>query len=776
MKNNKTVTAEQLALGLVFSVGMSGGAAAQTADTSNIALEEVLVTAQKKEETLQDASLSVVAFSADRLQRLGVHQAHEVGEYTPNLSIHKNAGNTASAAYYIRGIGQGDPGLAIESSVGLYLDGVYIGQGAASAFDLVDMERIEVLRGPQGTLYGRNTTGGAINVISRKPTGELGFEQTVSVGNRGYWRSLSRLNLPSYNGVSTQLSYLRSEHDGYIKNAFPGGEQPGERSNEAYRIALNWQASDNLSIDYAYDYSSIDGMENAFQLTFVSPVHVGVGGSQYSDALNNASEDRLSQFALDQLDERNTEVQGHTLVVNWELGDVTVKSITAFREFDERSRGTDLDGGAYVSRGDASTFFAPLPPGTPVSLFTATLDHWQEQWSQEFQLLGSAFDGQIEYVAGLYYFDEEGFESNPQAFAFPSLFVGGAFGQTTQLGAPLFNYDVDNESVAAYGELTWIPAAFDRKLELTLGARYTRDERASSVRHTNLQRLGLEQLQGSDSWSNVNPSFTLNYHFSDDVSVYARVASAYKSGGFNPRTIDPDLFTQPFDEEDVLSYELGLKSEWLDRRLRLNAAAFYTDFEDMQVSQFRAGQLGATSVTVNAGEATIAGVEIDLQAVLAEGLFLNVSYGYLDSDIDEYLFTNSQGITADLADEASMSLAPENSASIGLEYRFAETAVGAPVLSVDWSYKDEFHFTSISTAANGAHETIKADDYSLLNARFMWDDLPLGEGRGRILLWGKNLTDEEYRVAGIDFGGLGFAGNVYGEPKSYGIDLIYEFN
>jgi iron complex outermembrane receptor protein len=254
------------------------------------------------------------------------------------------------------------------------------------------------------------------------------------------------------------------------------------------------------------------------------------------------------------------------------------------------------------------------------------------------------------------------------------------------------------------------------------------------------------------------------------------VASAYKSGGFNPRTIDPDLFTQPFDEEDVLSYELGLKSEWLDRRLRLNAAAFYTDFEDMQVSQFRAGQLGATSVTVNAGEATIAGVEIDLQAVLAEGLFLNVSYGYLDSDIDEYLFTNSQGITADLADEASMSLAPENSASIGLEYRFAETAVGAPVLSVDWSYKDEFHFTSISTAANGAHETIKADDYSLLNARFMWDDLPLGEGRGRILLWGKNLTDEEYRVAGIDFGGLGFAGNVYGEPKSYGIDLIYEFN
>ncbi|MGI9295964.1 MAG: TonB-dependent receptor, partial [Pseudomonadales bacterium] len=660
-----------------------------------LVLEEVIVTAQKREESLQDAPIAISAFSADDIEALGISEAQQVALYTPNMVAARQPASSATVNYTIRGITQTEPVMSVDPAVGIYMNGVYMARNNGLAFEVVDIERMEVLRGPQGTLYGRNSTGGAVNIVTAKPTGEFGFQQKFSAGNRGLIRSHSTLETGEAGGLSAKLSYLHSEVDGYIDNDTPdalsltgdNSDDFGAKDSDAFSVALHWDASDTFSADYNYDQSDATNMPAAFQLTAVTPNFVagpnpnptlvfGPGSNDlgFTDGVlagTYASFGNVPTATLCSLDPAcvnfaNTanpgfggvspalaflssmgpiydqaeslvepnkpadglvnpyagnealDISGHSLTLTWDVADqLQIKSITAYREM-ENEQFTDLSGGAF---NDLRAFDAGI-----ATLFGgAGSFKEQDQFSQEIQFIGSL--DRIEYVAGIYYFEEEGSENKQETVA-PLL---GAF-------SPRDGYTAKNDALAVFGQLTYTPALLEDRLRVTLGLRYTEDGRE------------LEQFDGlgnsgnfSEDFDNISGDITLNYEWADTLSTYVKYANGYKAGGFMART---SLANQrPFAEETVDAFEIGLKSQFWDDRVRLNAAIFHNTFEDLQLSQFVPGSGGAESILNNAGEATIQGIELELVALLAEGLTVNVNYGLTDAEYDEYRFVDPIGTT-----------------------------------------------------------------------------------------------------------------------------------
>jgi iron complex outermembrane receptor protein len=332
-----------------------------------------------------------------------------------------------------------------------------------------------------------------------------------------------------------------------------------------------------------------------------------------------------------------------------------------------------------------------------------------------------------------------------------------------------FVYGQETESWAIYGQFTY---DLTDALSLTAGIRYTEDDRDAFLFNESLGMLSIDdKLTNSDTWDDTSYLVTLQYAVTDELNVYFTNSTGYNSGGFNSRASSVSAWESTIEEETIDSFELGMKSDWWDNRLRINVAVFYNEYDDIQIAQFEAGSGGASSRIVNAGEATYQGFELDLVALLTEGLTLDLTYGYLDADFDEYLERDpATDQEVDISNVTTVPRAPEHSGNLGLQYDFQPFSWGQLSARVDVSYTDEFTFHPF----NNRYDT--ADDRTLVNARVSLNEIGLGgAGRLRISAWGKNLTDEEYREWGIDFAGLGFAGDTYGRPRTYGIDLVYEY-
>lgn len=733
-----------------------------SAMAQGIALDEVVVTAQKTEETLQSTPIAVTAFTAKDLEKIGAMSVDAVAGRTPNLFMAEGSASSAALVAGIRGVSHADPTLSRDSKVGIYLDGVYLARNAGAIFDVAGIEQVEVLRGPQGTLWGKNTTAGAINMITAKPQGALGFRQAFSVGNSGFYRSTTTLDTPEVAGLSAKLTYMRSERDGMVKNTSPTGEDTfGSDDTEAGRLALRWQALDWLTVDYSYDDVAMEAGTQAFQLSFVDPnlaasptaFQAGLPGglvaitNPFYQAAQEVSSDRRGHLASNINSPEQLDISGHTLTMAAELGDLELKSITAYRDYASDARGLDLDGGDYS-----------------MPIFQGANKQSQDQFSQEFQFIGSALDDRLSYVAGVYYFEEEGKSNNPQTLTVRT--------GTTPSGAPIFfnatsrlNYSLENKSWALYGQATYTPSAFDERLHITPGLRYTRDRK-----EVNQRTLG---VTGSETWSNVNPALTIAYDITEDVNAYVKAVTGYNSGIYNVRATTAAQFLTPADEENVISYELGVKAELLDRRLRINTAYFYLDYDDLQVTQFQAGPSGAASVITNAGSASIQGIELELLLIPVEGLTVGANYGYTDFKYKEFITSRNliTGVEIDRAGDALPMTAPENQASVFADYEIAQTAFGNVSLMVDASYMDKYYFAVFKE--DGRNNA--AESRTLVNARLTWDEIPAGNGELRFAVWGKNLSNKEYRVYGLDFGQLGFSGNTYGDLRTYGIDVEYHY-
>ncbi|WP_116367771.1 TonB-dependent receptor [Parahaliea mediterranea] len=691
-------------------------------------LEEVVVTAQKRTESLQDTPISLAVLGTDELENLSIGDIDDIGINIPNFLTTPHPNSATTPRIFIRGVGNFDDQITQDPSVAVYIDGGYVGRNQGMGMEVADIERIEVLRGPQGILYGRNATGGAVNFITVTPElEEWGFSQQFTVGKRDQFRSRTMVNVPVTDNLSVRGYYLHSQQDGFVENLGLGADNYGDEDRSAQRLDVLWRASSAVDVRYSYDRSHIEDSPD-----FLAPTTLGVPSDRPDQ----------SQAGVQFIKNNDATTSGHQVTVSWALADtLTLRSITSYRDLDSEVFQDYLSGTGR--------------PNTPFNV-DATVD--QDQFSQEFHLLGEALGNRLSYTLGAYYFTEDG--------------EGETFNNLPGFGVAQYSKaDIDNKATAAFGQATFTPQSLDQRLHITAGIRWSKDQReADLIRNTQLLATGTvlppseEAGHGDEDFSNVSPTLTVAYDLGDDTSVYAKIAEGYKTGGFNMRASTVRFFEDGFDEEVLVSYELGLKAQWWNNRVRTNLAVFQADYDDIQINTQTDLNDPSKSDILNAGEAEIQGLELDVTAALTSDITLGVNYGYLNARYNSI----EDGVGRDVTHDFEFINAPQHSFRANVTYDIAQTAIGTLIAYLNYSWVDD-HFITSSTV-NGDY-IIEA--YGLTDARLTLADIPgLPAGNLRVALWGKNLADEEYAyINGPLFGGA----TAWGEPRTYGIDLTYEF-
>jgi len=738
------------------------GAPEQAAAIRGSGLEEIVVTARRREEALQDTPISVSALSSATLERSNVQSLDDITRLMPNVSIQAQSGFLAGNTAFIRGIGSQEPLLSVDSPVGIYIDGVYIGRNNASNLELVDLERIEVLRGPQGTLFGRNTTGGAISMVTKKPAAEFGLEQKVTIAEYDEYAARTRIDtgLLGDSGVSATLSYLHRQRDGWLNNKYAkGSHSQGALNTDAVwaKVRGEWGG---FSADYTFDWTDMRGVPAGFQTRFLSPLlRAYYSNTTGNSLLDEVQEDYNKNFSVRSKALQRVKIIGHALTLQYDVNDdVTVKSITGRRTY-KAALGT-----AYAPPGIFGNTTAGI---REVQIYSADAkDEDVKQFSEELQLLGKV--GDFSYVGGLYYFEEDSKYFNPTSYSFvvsPTL-------ASNLTSATIFDYQA--KSYAAFGQASWKPGSLDEKLELTFGVRYTKDKKA-------VQQTATAVRNGKASFDDTSINAVISYKPVEDVMIYARYGTGYRSGGFNTRASATQSFV--FEPEKAKTYEAGIKSEFLDRRVRLNAALFHTDYKDLQVTQYLANAAGGGGFTNNAS-ARFRGFELELQAVPVNGLTLDGSVGYVDPKYNEIFFIvpatpvpghrpqpgEVAGGLANYADISKFPYVPKWTVHLGAQYLSEDIGVGRLLLKIDFSHTSRRYFmTNILNGLNFA-DAIADPGQHQFDARIGLMEIPVGGKSLDISLFAENFTNEHNIVAGIDFGALGFAGNIYNQPRRIGLD------
>ena len=755
---------------------VSGQAYAQAAAEPSTGLEEIIVTAQKRRENLQETPLAVSALTAETIERRGITDVSSLTAAAPNLTVTTTGASTSNIALFIRGIGESETILTVDSPVGLYVDGIVLGRSSGAVFDLVDLERVEVLRGPQGTLYGRNTTGGAVNLISKRPANDFGADFLASYGNLGAVQLKGSIDTGQWgnSGISARLTYLHKERSGYADNVLaPDARDPGAYNVDAFRVALRYDKGGAVRLNYAYDFNDRHSVANPSQLAVARPDILAYAGA--SAALGGAplqlSRDRLNTLRLDADGPILDRVTGHALTAEVDLGrNLTLRSLTGYRQWTNRVvNDQDGNGGLVGFVVDPALFtdgsFIPLGV-QPISLFNLTFERGQRQWTQELNLLGKIGD-KVDFVLGGFYFHETAHEQNPTYLTYilpsadpieaaPGVFVN-SYGVNL---ASNFDYRFKSQSKALFGQAT---VRLNDRLSATGGLRYTWDDRHLRQKEPYVRDL-------DRSFGKLNWAATLDYRWNDDLMTYARVATGYKAGGFNARSQN-----EGFQPENLTSYEIGLKGEWFDRHLRLNLTAFHADHRDVQVGQFLAGSGGSAGITVNAGKAEYNGVEAEWTALLGEHLTINGNFGYVDRKYKSFIIRDpATDELVDIAKTARFIYSAGTTANVGAEYRFGSVGIGNLSARLDYSYRSRTYFHS-TTTLNPFNEVLSDGPVGLLDARVTLADMQLGGGKAQLSGWVRNLTNEDYLLGAVDFGSLGFGTVGYAQPRTYGIDLRVGF-
>lgn len=722
---------------VVVSVALTAGLPVPANANNSLALEEVLVTAQRRTQSLQDVPISIVAMDQHVLEMRAIDEIEDIGLDIPNFTVNTFPSDSTTIRLFIRGIGQNDAQITQDPSVALYLDGVYIGTSVAAGFEGVDVQRIEVLRGPQGTLYGRNATGGAVNIVTRRASVEgVEFRQDLTAGNLNKFQSKSMINLPLGETVAAKVNYNYTQRDGIVENKGPGEDFMNEDRNTLV-ADLRWLASDNTTVDYRYERAKLKDSEPFNQVLTDPALSTGLVAALivYND---DWSPDRLDKVTSErEILPSNQDITGHSLWLNWEINDsLHLESISAYRDLNSFSPSDFLPtastlGGAAPVLGRFYTEF--------------------QQWSQELQLLGTT--DHWDYVAGLFYYRDKAFQDN---------FEGETLGECCKTNTT----DTKNWSTAAYSQVTWNPAWMDRRWRFTVGGRYSYDERKSERDN----QSSVSSFVGSydKDFSNFNPSVVVAYGINDDMNVYGKVETGYKSGGTSQRSAREELFAQGFDEEEIISYELGLKGEFWGGRGRYNSALFYMEIDGLQSSIQTDPVSPGGRDFLPSDNNEVLGAEIDFNLLLTQGLTFSVSYGYLDTELGEAVLTTDLGLSEVLSDR--LPYAPDHSFFTALDYtRTLDT--GTLGLSVNYGWQDD---VGTSVTDNGS---FVVDSYGLLGAAVSWSELSLTSipGTFRVLLWGRNLLDEEFGLSGqTALEPLGAdETQIFGEPRTYGITLSY---
>jgi len=667
-----------------------------------IGLEQVVVTAQKRIEPLQLVPIPVTAFSAKLLEKTGAADVRDIALRTPGFTMTQY--NVGEPQYSIRGVGSSSDSAAGDATVAVFVDDVFIGRPAGANFSFLDLERVEILRGPQGTLFGRNTSGGAISVTTARPSQVASSKLFASLGNYSSQELGVVLNRPLSDSLSAKVAFGYRKHDGYSRQIVTGGSLDGGSSTSG-RLQLLMDVSPRTSLLLSAD-AARDRGDGLARVPF--PVFNNTATASLIRKLYPEGTDLRLAYS-DPASFQNRDVQGLSARVEHDMEFGALTSITAYRET-KLNQYEDLSG---------------LPQPLWVLKNLDRISENAQQWSQELRLSSHA-GSPFAWVTGLYYFSEKVLRDESFETKFAPLPAAG--------GNVLFNQDVKNTSVAAFGQVDY-PLA--DKLNMTLGMRQTNDRKEADQSAVNLDpgdaTPGLPlfpgkpyQIAAGKSWNALTGKLGLDYRLAKDRMIYGSISRGYKSGLFPSQNNSVQTVGVPLEPEKVWNYELGVKTEGLDRRLRINASAFSLDYKDLQ--QFNlTPQLVLVSFNI---DAKIKGAEIELQAAPTSWLTLGGNLAYLDSKVTRGVFSgfNLNG--------NKLARAPRNSYSV-----FAEVTGGVAggVLSgrVEYAHKGSF-FTD---AANSSTNLIQA--YGLLDARLSYRSSPKGP---EFSLWGKNLADKLYQT------------------------------
>jgi len=712
---------------------------------SDFVLEEVMVTAQKRTENLQDVPISMTAVSDSRLEDLSARELADIQEFAPNVEF-GNLLTNDNPAVRIRGIRTSASNIGFEAGFGVYIDGVYMGRNSAVNQTLADVALMEVLRGPQGTLFGKNTTVGAFNITTRRPGDDLDINVKFDLGNYGLLRQRYHASGPIVDGkFYGKVTLFDDKRDGFYENLNPGTRDAVDENQIGGRGELRFTPTDDLDIALRFDHAYSDRYAIAWNVDendthmYTHPIF------GYSVPINfqGNSPQTISQ---DDTNEQRT-IEGTSLTIDYGFGDgYSLTSITALRNLDLEIEG-DLDSTAY----DILTLHN-------ISDYT--------QLTQELRITSPA-GKKLEYVAGIYLYSQDA-ESETNNIANAIIFPY-AFWPTVDDATIRLSSDVETRSAALFLDGRY---SLTDRFKILFGARYTQEEKDLSMQQKGAFMFFPSVAPFTDSRTDneISPTFGLSFRAAEDMTVYGRVSRGFKSGGWNatllsggqpaPPSITPNLAAMSFDPEYLTNFEVGFKSELFDHRLRLNTALFYIDYTDKQVTVYR-GLEG--DITSNAGEARSMGFELEIDAMPTNNLRVTAGLGYVDAeytefDLDDTVPGNLNGLEMP---------GPKFSGNLNLTY-IIPTSFGEVIGGLSYAYKSK------SFGDHTDPEGTEFESTELVNAR-------LGvniSDTWQITAWCKNLMDEENVIArkqDYDLALVRMDVINYGAPRTYGLTLTYNY-
>lgn len=694
-----------LAFACTFAVYPQG---AEAAEPARAAIEEIIVTAERRESSLQKTPVAISVFNDEFLEESTIRSIQDVAPYAPGLN-YTQVSNFAQLN--MRGIGLEQINLGGEPGVAFHVDGVYIARPFVNDAVFVDLARVEVLRGPQGTLYGRNATGGSVNLISNTPTDSFSSEFSALLGNYDRMRVTAMVSGPlGRPDVRGRLSVVSDERDGYLDDLVSGKSVEDGQTRSA-RGELDFDLTDRLTLAIAADYMKESDTGPLFRPGEIPGTAAALGGRLVDDPW---------KIYIDGPSDQDVKSWGSSARLNWDLDDFSIMSLTSYRNT-RFTLNSDLD-------------------GTDFFLVNEDLYEKAEQFSQELQV-SSGDDDRLQWMLGAYYFHENG--DLDYQFPIPP------FATTIR-----FLSEQETTAYALFGQASY---AVTERLTLTAGLRYSDEKKEGSTEQT---FFVVGDVEVDDSWTAWTPRFVADYRLSDSSFAYLSIARGFKAGGINTGSLQ----SAAYDPEYVWNYELGLKSRFFEDRLQTNIAAFYYDYDDLQVIQFAVGQ----SFIENAAQAEGRGVEIEATALLSSRFSLNIGLAYLDTEFTEYEALDTFRPTLGVLDLKGNDLprAPRFTASVVAQYGIPLDSGANISTQIEYQHQDEFYFTSFNTSfAEGGR-------YDLVNARLSFTSP--GE-KWEIAAFGKNLTDEAYEqattVSGINAGTL----VLFGPPRTYGVEARIRF-
>ncbi|GAA6138203.1 TonB-dependent receptor [Arenicella sp. 4NH20-0111] len=705
--NPKAKITTLVVAGILSSASSFTYAQEESQSATSLLLEEVVVTARKREESIMDVPIAVSAFNSDQLEILKVRDIQSLSVGLPNVAFDDIGTTRGVANFSIRGLGINSSIPSIDPTVGTFIDGVYLGTNAGVVFDVFDLDSIEVLRGPQGTLFGRNVTGGAVLLNSKAPGEE--FEGKIKASIEGGGEDTNQYLMGSFGGpisdtLAAKISFYSNQDDGYFLNQF-SGEAFGKQDTVSVRPMIVWTPSDSVSVTAIYDYFDSEGDGPASQNH--------VSGSETSNGVANFDRDSLD-FSIDNDGFLTTKSDFFRTTTEIEVGNGTITNVFGYRDL-EQTGSLDVD-------------------ATPLDLFNSLTALDAEQISNELRYSGEISD-KLQLTTGVYYFKNE-LKYNENRRLLGLVAPPGIFGLTQDGGG---EYDV--KTLGVFATLDY---SMSDRTTLNFGLRYTDEEKsaniASLIRNLNAPCSVVAgncpfDFQDEESWSNLSPKIGFTHDMGDTSLVYGHWTRGFRSGGYNLRNTAIDTVNfgpGPFDEETVENLELGYKTTFANGG-RLTAAVFYNQIDDMQREINLADPIsGVVQVIRNTADATITGIEVDVLMPLSDNLLLNASMGYIDPEYDSVRFdlngdgaVNGADLNLDLPRAANLTYA------VGLTLDTAIGAWGTATSRLSYAFRDESAYTD--------------NNLGFINEQGILDfgiDFRSENGRWDFGLYGKNLTDE----------------------------------